>query len=44
MQLLLPLNLALAAKEANGHPVTAHGLPPDFPELQTLVTEDCIQL
>jgi SAM-dependent methyltransferase len=40
---LLKLNLDLAAKEAQGHPITAPGLPKDFPDPQSLVTADCIE-
>ena len=40
---LLALNLAVAARIERHDPVTAPGLPPGFPEPQTLVTEDCIR-
>ena len=33
----------LAPKIERGEPVTAPGIPPDFPEPEKLVTEDCIK-
>jgi SAM-dependent methyltransferase len=40
---LLALNLAVAARIEHGQPVTAPGVPPGFPEPESLVTEDCIR-
>ena len=39
----LALNQEVAARIERHEPVTAPGLPPGFPEPETLVTEDCIQ-
>lgn len=39
---LLELNLAVAAKEKAGAPVTAPGVPPTYPDAGKLVTDDCI--
>ena len=35
-------DLAVAQRLATGHPVTAPGIPKDYPEPPTLVTADCI--
>ncbi len=40
---LLALNLEVAAKIERGEPVTAPGVPKIYPDLQKLVTEDCIK-
>jgi hypothetical protein len=40
---LLALNLEVAAKIERGEPVTAPGVPPHYPNSQSLVTEDCIR-
>ncbi len=40
---LLALNQQVAASIENGSPVTAPGVPKDYPEPQKLVTEDCIR-
>ena len=40
---LLALNLEGAAKIEKGSPVTAPGVPKNYPEAKKLVTEDCIQ-
>ncbi len=40
---LLALNLEVAANLANGSPVTAPGVPRNYPDPQKLVTADCIR-
>jgi len=40
---LLDLNLAVAARIEGGEDVTAPGVPPDYPDPQSLVTDDCIR-
>lgn len=40
---LLELNLAVARRIEMGEAVVAPGIPPSFPDPQSLVTEDCIQ-
>ncbi len=40
---LLALNLEVAAKIEKGEPVTAPGVPKNYPDAQKLVTEDCIR-
>jgi hypothetical protein len=40
---LLALNQEVAAKIENGEPVTAPGVPKNYPDAKKLVTEDCIQ-
>ena len=40
---LLALNLAVAAKIEKGEPVTAPGVPKNYPDAKKLVTEDCIR-
>jgi SAM-dependent methyltransferase len=40
---LLELNLAVAAREKAGEPVTAPGVPPGYGQADKLVTEDCIK-
>lgn len=40
---LLALNLKVAAKLERGEPVTAPGVPPGYPNPQSLVTDDCIR-
>ena len=40
---LLDLNLNVAGRIDAGKPVTAPGVPPDYPNPASLVTEDCIQ-
>ena len=40
---LLALNLAVSAREADGLPVTAPGIPPGHPDPARLVTDDCIR-
>jgi hypothetical protein len=39
---LLALNLEVAAKIGRGEPVTAPGVPKDYPDAKELVTTDCI--
>jgi hypothetical protein len=43
LQQLLDLNLDVAARIERGEPVTAPGIPPDFPDPQSLITRDCIR-
>lgn len=40
---LLALNLEVAANIAKGSPVTAPGVPKNYPDAKKLVTEDCIR-
>ena len=40
---LLDLNLEVAARIDRGEPVTAPGVPPDYPEPEKLITDDCIR-
>ncbi|MCP5524737.1 MAG: class I SAM-dependent DNA methyltransferase [Verrucomicrobiales bacterium] len=40
---LLELNLSVAARIERGEPVTAPGIPPAFPNPETLITDDCIR-
>jgi hypothetical protein len=40
---LLALNQEVAAKIENGSPVTAPGVPKNYPDVKKLVTEDCIR-
>ena len=40
---LLALNLQLPAKIEQGEPVTAPGVPKNYPDAKKLVTEDCIR-
>ena len=40
---LLALNQQVADRIERGEPVTAPGLPPGFPDPETLVTDDCIR-
>ena len=40
---LLALNQAVAAKIERGEPVTAPGVPRNYPDAKSLVTEDCIR-
>jgi hypothetical protein len=40
---LLALNLEVAARIEKGEPVTAPGMPANYPEPKMLVTEDCIK-
>src|ERR1017187_2055305 len=40
---LLALNQDVAAKIENGSPVTAPGVPLNYPDAKQLVTEDCIK-
>ena len=40
---LLELNLAVAARIERGETVTAPGIPPDFPDPESLITDDCIR-
>ena len=40
---LLALNQEVAAKIENGAPVSAPGVPPNYPDAKKLVTEDCIK-
>jgi len=42
LQQLLDLNLKVAARIDRNEPVTAPGIPPDFPNPKSLITEDCI--
>ncbi len=41
---LLALNQQVAAKIEKGSPVTAPGVPKNYPDAQKLVTTDCIQI
>ncbi len=40
---LLALNQQVAANIEKGEPVTAPGVPKNYPDAKKLVTEDCIQ-
>jgi hypothetical protein len=40
---LLELNLTVAAREMQGQPVTAPGVPPTYGDAAKLVTGDCIK-
>ena len=40
---LLALNQQVAAKVEKGEPVTAPGVPKNYPDGKKLVTEDCIK-
>jgi hypothetical protein len=40
---LLALNQQVASRIDQGEPVTAPGVPANYPDAKTLVTEDCIQ-
>jgi len=40
---LLALNQQVAAKIERGEPVTAPGVPKNYPDAKQLVTEDCIK-
>ena len=40
---LLALNLEVAANIEQGSPVTAPGVPKNYPDARKLVTEDCIR-
>ena len=40
---LLDLNLSVAERIERGDPVTAPGIPPDYPRPAELVTDDCIR-
>jgi hypothetical protein len=40
---LLALNPQVAAKIERGEPVTAPGVPKNYPDAKKLVTEDCIK-
>jgi hypothetical protein len=40
---LLALNQAVAAKIEKGEPVMPPGVPKNYPDTKTLVTEDCIK-
>ena len=40
---LLALNQQVAAKIEKGEPVTAPGVPKNYPDAKELVTEDCIK-
>jgi hypothetical protein len=40
---LLALNFEVAANIEKGSPVTAPGVPKNYPDAQKLVTEDCIR-
>jgi hypothetical protein len=40
---LLALNHEIAAKIEKGEPVTAPGVPKNYPDAKQLVTEDCIR-
>ena len=40
---LLALNQQVAAKIEKGEPVTAPGVPGNYPDAERLVTEDCIR-
>lgn len=40
---LLDLNLEVASRIDRGEPVTAPGIPPDFPDPKSLITNDFIR-
>src|ERR1019366_10647101 len=40
---LLALNLGVAGNIERGEPVTAPGIPANFPNRETLISEDCIR-
>jgi hypothetical protein len=40
---LLDLKLEVAARIDRGEPVTAPGIPPDYPNPKSLITDDCIR-
>ena len=40
---LLVLNQEVAAKIENGSPVTAPGVPKNYPDAKKLTTEDCVK-
>lgn len=40
---LLALNQQVALTIENGSPVTAHGVPKNYPDAKNLVTKDCIK-
>ena len=40
---LLALNLEVSRREKAGEPVTAPGIPSDYPDPSRLVTDDCIR-
>ena len=40
---LLALNLEVAGKIERGEPVTAPGIPANFPNPETLISDDCIR-
>jgi hypothetical protein len=40
---LLSLNQQVAARIENGSPVTAPGVPKNYPDPKKLVTEDCVK-
>ena len=40
---LLELNLAVAQRIEAGEPVTAPGIPANFPKPETLISDDCIR-
>ena len=40
---LLALNQQVATKIGKGEPVTAPGVPKNYPDAKKLVTEDCIR-
>jgi hypothetical protein len=40
---LLALNLEVAAKIERGEPVTAPGVPRNYPDAKQPVTEDCLK-
>jgi hypothetical protein len=43
LQQLLDLNLEVAKRIDQHDPVTAPGIPPDFPNHKSLITDDCIR-
>ncbi len=40
---LLDLNHTVAQRIASNEPVTAPGIPPNYPNPESLITEDCIR-
>ena len=40
---LLDLNLEVARRIERGEPVTAPGIPPNYPTPRDLITDDCIR-
>ena len=43
LALFLAHDLEIASRIESGQPITAHGVPKDYPKSKGLVTEDCIK-